>query len=303
MDFKLLEIQDKEKIFDRFKNNKFSLCVYSPLTILVWRAKYYFPVYRLEKDILYIGANLTGKNSRNHLIIPIAENLDKITPDSLYSFIKGTEFSYFKYVSEEYMDIFGYDEIEKYFRIEEAEGDSDYIYLKENLSELKGRKYSKKRNLINQFLKTYDNRFSFEEITNENQKNVLDFIEEWCIKKNCDKDPDSDIACEKRAVKNAVENHQFLGYKTLVIRIDNEIMGCALSSQITQDTGGLHFQKAEFEIKGLYQFFDMECAKRLFSENIKFINKESDMNEEGLRKVKKSYYPEKILKSFNLYPK
>jgi hypothetical protein len=303
MSFKLLEIQDKEKIFDKFKNNKFSLCVYSPLTILVWRAKFYFPVYKFENETLYIGAYLTKKNAKNHLIIPITDDFNKITPQNLNSFIKGTEFPYFKYVSEEYMDIFGYDEIEKYFRIEEAEGDSDYIYLKENLSELKGRKYSKKRNLVNQFLKIYENRFSFEEINNENQNHVLEFIEEWCRKKNCDKDPDSDIACEKRAVKNAVENHKFLGYKTLVIRIDNEIMGCALSSQITHDTGGLHFQKAEFEIKGLYQFFDMECAKRLFSENIKFINKESDMNEEGLRKVKKSYYPEKIIKSFNLYPK
>jgi hypothetical protein len=304
MTFSLLEIKDKDKIFDKFKNNNFRLCVYSPRTILVWRAKFYFPVYKFENDTLYIGARLTKGNAKNHLILPISEDPDKITPDKLHSFIKNnSEFSYFKYVSEEYINLFGYEAAAEYFHIEEAPGDSDYIYRKDDLSCLKGRKYSKKRNLVNQFLKTYENRFSFEEINTSNKGEVLYFIEEWCRKRDCDKDPDSDIYCEKRAVVNAVENSDFLGYKSLVVRIDNEVNGCALSSEITSDTGGLHFQKASFEIKGLYQFFDMHCAKKLFDEEVIFINKESDMNDEGLRKAKKSYYPEKILKSFNLYPR
>lgn len=302
MSFKNLEISDKDKIFDWFKNNKSRLCVYSPLTVLVWRAKFYFPVYKAEENVLYIGAYLTKENFKNHLILPLTEDLNEITPEKLSNFIKKTEFSYFKYIPQEYIDIFGTDEIKKYFNIEHASGDSDYIFLKENLSELKGRKYSKKRNLVNQFLKNYENRYSFEEINDSNQDEVLFFIEEWCKKRDCDRDPDSDIYCEKRAVINAVLNADFLGYKTLAIRIDNEINGCALSSEITSDTGGLHFQKATFEIKGLYQFFDMHCAKKLFDEKIKYINKESDMDDEGLKKAKKSYYPEFILNSFNLYP-
>jgi hypothetical protein len=302
MTFKKLEIKDKDFLKNHLKNNTEELCVYSPLTILVWRAKYYYPVYKIYNNILYIGAYLTGDNEKNHLILPVPESGKYPDPKHLYEFINSEDFSYYKYIPETYIEKFGKDEIEKYFSIEYVSGDSDYIYLRENLAALKGRKYSKKRNLINQFLKDYDKRYEFTEITNKNRPEVLDFIEEWCIVRDCESDPESDIYCEKKAVENAVNNADFLGYKTLVLKIDEEIKACALSSDITQNVGGLHFQKASFEIKGLYQFFDKHCAQKLFDNHIKYINKESDMDDEGLRQAKKSYYPVKTISSYNLTP-
>ena len=63
--------------------------------------------------------------------------------------------------------------------------------------------------------------------------------------------------------------------------------------------GVLHFEKALSNIKGLYQYFDSECAKRLFK-GYKYINKESDMGDPGLAKSKKSYHPVMIVKSYKL---
>jgi len=60
-----------------------------------------------------------------------------------------------------------------------------------------------------------------------------------------------------------------------------------------------HFEKAFSGIKGLYQFLDNECAKRLFSE-FQYINKESDMNLPNLAESKQSYNPVLRVRSFAL---
>ena len=303
MIFQKLEITDKEEILPYFKNNNLNLCVYSPLSILVWRAKYYYPVYMKKDSAVYIGAEFTKDNSSSHMILPVTPEKNDLLPENLHKIIKNTDFRYFKYVPESYLEEFGLSRVEKYFEVKEITADSDYVYLKEKLADLGGRKLAKKRNLINQFLKEYKNRYSFTEINDSNKRDVLDFLEIWCRQRDCEKDPESDIYCEKKAAENAVLNCESLGFKTLVLEVDNEIRAFALSSVITSDMGALHFQKACFKIKGLYQFFDKNCASRLFDEKIKFINKESDMDDEGLRHAKKSYYPEKIIKSYNLVPR
>jgi hypothetical protein len=63
--------------------------------------------------------------------------------------------------------------------------------------------------------------------------------------------------------------------------------------------GVLNFEKAHGSIKGLYQFLDNECAKRLFT-GYTYINKESDMKLPNLAQSKKSYNPVAIVKSYCL---
>jgi hypothetical protein len=63
--------------------------------------------------------------------------------------------------------------------------------------------------------------------------------------------------------------------------------------------GVLNFEKAFSDIKGLYQYFDRECARRLFP-GMAYINKENDMGEPGLQKAKKSYYPDRIVSAYEL---
>lgn len=303
MTFKELKITDKDKIYPFFENNRFNLCVYSPKSILAWRDENYFPVFNIQNNSLYIGARFLINEDENHLILPQSTDKEIYHPKNLFKIIKNSGFNFYKYVPQSYIDEFSMQGIEKFFDVKEISADSDYIYKKDDLSELKGRKYSKKRNLVNQFLKEYENRFSFSEIKDEKESDVLDFLDEWCLKRDCEKEPESDIYCEKKAAENAISYSDYLDYKTIVMKIDNEIQAIALSSNLTNNMGALHFQKASFDIKGLYQFFDKNCAKKLFQDNITFINKESDMDDEGLRKAKKSYYPHEIISSYNLIPK
>lgn len=61
----------------------------------------------------------------------------------------------------------------------------------------------------------------------------------------------------------------------------------------------LNFEKAFSGIKGLYQYLDNECAKKLFK-GFRYINKESDMNLPNLAEAKQSYHPLFRVKSFSL---
>jgi hypothetical protein len=72
-----------------------------------------------------------------------------------------------------------------------------------------------------------------------------------------------------------------------------------ISSILTDNMGVLNFEKAYHHIKGLYQFLDNECSKRLFK-GYKYINKESDMNLPNLAQSKKSYNPVMKVKSHRL---
>mgnify|MGYP000405684838 CR=1 FL=1 len=58
-------------------------------------------------------------------------------------------------------------------------------------------------------------------------------------------------------------------------------------------------EKADAEIKGLYQYFDQQCARRLFN-GYTYINKESDLGIAGLAKSKRSYYPVEKVKAYRL---
>ena len=57
--------------------------------------------------------------------------------------------------------------------------------------------------------------------------------------------------------------------------------------------------KAFENIKGLYQYLDNECIKRL-CKGYKYVNKENDMSIAGLAKAKKSYHPVRYIRAFQL---
>ncbi len=127
----------------------------------------------------------------------------------------------------------------------------------------------------------------------------LEFLDRWCEDQDCDVDRDEDLACEWNATRNALKNIETLGFRGITLSIDGAIEAFGMASQLTETMSALHFQKASAQFKGLYQFFDRECARRLFPE-LEYINKESDMGVEGLIQAKRSYHPARMVGSYKL---
>jgi hypothetical protein len=282
-----------------FQRQKYGLCAYSLSYILIWTGKIYQPYGAVDGDALIVGAEFDATHEENrHLILPISPSRE-YSPEQLHDAALKLGFERYWFVPEEYIEKFGTSRLEKLFEIEEQPELHDYIYLKSDLAELRGNKYAKKRNLIKQFEREYAQSVQIEEIVPGVVPECIDFLEEWCKQRDCDADPESDLSCEKLGAINMLENIELLEAKGLFLRIDGVISAFGIVSQITEEMGGMHFQKAFAHIKGLYQFFDRVCAGRLF-QGYKYVNKEGDMGEPGLAKAKKSYHPVMILKSYKL---
>lgn len=170
-----------------------------------------------------------------------------------------------------------------------------------DLAKLEGNKYSKKRNLINQFNRDFVARklVKTEPITEASTNDCIEFLEQWCEEKDCGKESREELYCEKQAAINTLKSIDILGVNGLLLRIDGKVSAFGMASRLTSDMGVFHFEKAFSKIKGLYQYFDNLCAKNLFK-GYTYINKESDMDLPSLAKAKKSYYPSMIVKSYKL---
>lgn len=284
-----------------FARQPHELCVYSLSSLIVWTNSLFQPYYAVIDDLCLIKVIFRPEHQhRDHIILPISP--DKTTPpEKLAEFIRASAVNSCWFVPAQYIEQYGHKHLESWFSISLQEGHSDYIYLTQDLAQLKGNKYSKKRNLINQFVKEYvnTNRVSIETIDQRSISECLDFLEIWCEEKACGMDPDEDLSCEKQAVINALNNIQALNFQALLLRIDQQVCALAIASPLTDTMGVLHFEKAFSAYTGLYQYLDRECARRLFT-NLLYINKENDMNLPGLIKAKKSYHPEKIIPSYKL---
>lgn len=292
---------DYPNLIKFFERQRYNLCAYSLPSIITWANHSYQPYGIINGETLIVCAEFYGKHKKNrHLILPISPARE-YHPEELYEIAVKLDFDKYWFIPGDYMEKFGRSQVESFFKVKEQTEFEDYVYNTEDLAKLKGNKYSKKRNLINQFNKKYveKNRVRVEEITSSAALECIDFLEKWCEERDCDNDPDEILGCEKDAVINALENIEMLEMQGLFVRIDGIVSAFGVSSKLTDNMGVLHFQKAFAKVKGLYQFFDNICAKRLFN-GYKYINKESDMDIPGLAKTKKSYHPVMMVKSYEL---
>lgn len=300
MNFKKLTPKDYSEFKRFFVNQKYMHSAYSLSSIIVWSTEFFQPYGAVDGDTLIVGAEFTKHKDRRHLILPVSVN-GEYSPEKLYQLAKDTGYEQYFFVTEEYINKFEKYQITSLFEITEQTAFKDYVYLTRDLAGLEGNKYSKKRNLINQFQRDFvaRKRVKTEKITKAASNECIEFLEKWCEERDCGQETQEELYCEKQAAINTLENIELLGINGLLLRIDGQVNAFGMASRLTSETGVFQFEKAFSKIKGLYQYFDNLCARKLFK-GYTYINKESDMDLPGLEKAKKSYYPSKMVKSFRL---
>lgn len=184
-------------------------------------------------------------------------------------------------------------------KIEPLDHWSDYLYDARQLATLQGKKMSKKRNHVNQFVAHYPD-WSYESLTATNAGAVLEFMKHY--KEEAD---DGFMSRE--------ENRLAEGLIKMIAEGDGVLRGgvlynapgeiCAISiGDVKGDTLYVHVEKALREVIGSYEMINKEFAAHQVSENpqILYINREDDGGDEGLRYAKESYHPVDLLKKYNI---
>jgi hypothetical protein len=173
--------------------------------------------------------------------------------------------------------------------IAEDRDNFDYLYYRSDLALLSGKKFHKKRNLVNAFLLAYPEHEDYP-LTGDLLPQALAILERW----REDKGNDGDYI----AAKESLELSSELGLLGRIYFVNKHPAGYCLGEYAA---GGsmfaLHFEKCIDEYKGIYQAVNQFFAASLPEECI-YVNREQDLGDEGLRQAKMTYRPCGFVKKY-----
>lgn len=177
------------------------------------------------------------------------------------------------------------------------ESDGDYIYKREDFSKLAGRKFHRKKNHFNKFMKEYPDAEYFP-LTKENLPDALQIAEKWFSEKF---DGDISLKIELESIKEAINNWENLGMKGGILYAGGEPAAMVMFSVLNENCIDVHFEKStnKFALNGAFVAINkfMASAEENFSRE--YINREEDMGVAGLKKSKESWQPHFKLKKFH----
>lgn len=167
----------------------------------------------------------------------------------------------------------------------------DYVYDINDLADLKGRKFQKKRNHFNRFKAEHPN-YQVVEINACNMGLAQRMVDEW-YRTRIKADPEGDYLLENIALARAFQNYGWLGLEGIMLVDEGKVLAVTIGSRMAKNTFDIHFEKALEDVDGAYAAVNCEFARflRLKYPDIQYLDREEDMGLEGLRKAKLSYNP------------
>ncbi|MBR5230649.1 MAG: DUF2156 domain-containing protein [Clostridia bacterium] len=259
-------------------------CDYTMGVIYMWRS-YFHTEYAIESDTLYL--RMRDEQGRVFHLLPIGKeppvlSLKRLCPgcDCAMRFSAVTE--------DQLMHLraaFGEpDEL-----IEERRW-ADYLYEKEKLSTYAGKKLAGQRNHVNRFLKENEG-FIYEPVTAENIGEARAFLLEH---RDIQSKDDPVAFREYDYTLDTLDHFSALGYTGALLKLPSgKCVGISFGETVG-DTLFVHVEKALRNVHGSGQLLCREFAAHA-PEHIKYINREDDMGDEGLRYAKMSLHPAFLL--------
>ncbi|MDR1407878.1 MAG: phosphatidylglycerol lysyltransferase domain-containing protein [Tannerella sp.] len=290
INFKPVEAEDIPIISPYFAIPDFRTCDFSIGGMFMWR-KYFETSYLLHEDCLffkikYFDGQICFTFPLGH--ISIDRSLDLLEE---YTINENIDYK-FCTVPEEALSIL----LTRYgnrLNAVETRDWFDYLYNMDDLSDLKGNKYSGPRNHINRFLKLYPH-YNYVKINENNIHKVQQFLldyQGYLLK-------DGVVAeQEYMRTKELLSYFEFFNLFGGYIDIDNKIIAFTIG-EVVNDTVFIHVEKALTEYHGAYQIIAKEFLKQFHPDAVRYVNREEDVGNLGLRKAKLAYHPIALLKKF-----
>ena len=172
----------------------------------------------------------------------------------------------------------------------------DYIYDKNMLKTLSGKKMQKRRNHYNAFIKEYPH-YVYRDLDLINDFDIiLNCLNKWEHEKD---DLSESMTSEVRGIMSLLSSKHLLDFEVGGIFIDGHMEAFIIASRLKQSTVQIHVEKANKEIRGLYPAILKELLEHHFIDE-KYVNREEDMGLENLRKSKQSLHPLKMIHKYRI---
>lgn len=188
------------------------------------------------------------------------------------------------YVSEEDKK-FLEDNYRGHFKLEPEPEAYEYVYGKEEYDLLKGKTFSKIRNLINSINNKYQVRI--EEINSKNMKDAISVFDTY----SCTRGTEIDGFSEDVSRNLVIRYKEELGMTGIIIYLDGKAEAVSFNYPLTENILDGCVEAHNHNINGLFCYVIQ--ATILHSDNrFKFLNAEEDLGLEGLRNIKSNMKPQ-----------
>ena len=178
------------------------------------------------------------------------------------------------------------------FTVEEEFDLKDYLYDAEGLRSLAGKKFQKKRNLVNKFMKEYDGRWEYKTMCCVDEYFLEEFMKKWVdIRLSEGAESRETLISEKDGLIDILRNCDKVTFRIGGIFIDEVLEAFSIGSYNSREKMAvISVEKGNPEIPGIYQMINQQFLLNAF-EDAELVNREDDMGLEGLRQAKESYNP------------
>jgi hypothetical protein len=190
------------------------------------------------------------------------------------------------------------------FVVEEETDLKDYLYDAGELRNLPGKKFQKKRNLVNKFMKEYEGRWQYKTMCCVDEYFLEIFMNKW-IEKRLSEGVDSreTLVAEKNGIIDILRNCDKVTYRVGGIFVDEELEAFTIGSYNSREKMVVvSIEKGNSEIPGIYQVINQQFLLNSY-EDATVVNREDDMGIEGLRQAKESYNPIGYARKYKVYEK
>jgi hypothetical protein len=278
-----LSLELKDKIHPKLSQTPDGVSEYTFGSLFLFRKRYNYRISRvLDKTFILSGE----RDGKKFFMTPCAAPARCILEDLFKTH------DYWKGISDSVL-IPSRDHLEEWgIEITEDRDNFDYLYLRSDLAELPGKKYHKKRNLVNQFIHYYSH--EQRPLTMETVPQALWVLNRW----RKDKGAEGDYT----AARESLEFFPDLGMKGAMYYINGEPVGWCLGESLANGRMfAIHFEKAIDTYKGIFQYINQSFASSL-PESFIYINREQDLGDEGLRQAKMTYRPSGFVRKYTAKP-
>lgn len=273
-----LTLDLRPELHPRFQQLPDGVSEHTFANLYLFRRDHHYRVSRLSEDLIFFS----GRDGTTPFCMLPFGFPDRPVLDRLFN-----DFGAMKCVSEsraEQLKTMG-------FKISEDRDNYDYLYSRQALAKLTGRKFHKKRNLIKAFIKNYT--YSGEPLLETHLPAALQILDEWAAGRE---DP-GDYAAAKEALEKA-EQLQLCGG---IYYVDDRPVAYSLGEENALGKSFIvHFEKAISGYKGVWQFINQAFAS-ILPEQYETVNREQDLGNDGLRRAKHSYKPIGYVKKYRVY--
>lgn len=298
LNFKPLALMDRAVMEPYIQAQNFRNSELTFADMYIWRKSWHVE-WAIAQDALYIRMRMPGKC----LMYPVMPRDGKLVRSQLELAIEDMRSADLKpvmtSVSEEYIERVRA-AMPLGWQATELVDFADYVYRANDLITLQGRRYHGKRNHVARFMRAYEGKYIYRPLRACDMPECLRLWDKWYGERVGGMDAEQRVAAayEREMIGEAFGAMHLLGLCGGVVELDGELIAFTLGER-ERDTLLIRLEKALDQYEGIYAFINREFAER-GSEGATWINREEDMGIPGLRRSKQSYYPDHMIRKYQL---